>query len=54
MNPSSGTMKRHNHHHRGRDGIMGFLWKLSRIGERLSPYIGLGCFIMSINILFLK
>lgn len=43
------------HHARPkRTGVLGFLWKLSRIGERLSPYVGAGCAIMAINILFFK
>mmetsp|Transcript_15611 Transcript_15611/g.28217 ORF Transcript_15611/g.28217 Transcript_15611/m.28217 type:complete len:89 (+) Transcript_15611:63-329(+) len=40
--------------HEGRHGIAGFCWKLSRIGERLSPYIGASCALMAIHILFLK
>lgn len=40
------------HHHR--DGMMGFLWKLSRIGERCSPYISVACILQAINILFWK
>ena len=40
------------HHHR--DGMMGFLWKLSRIGERCSPYISMACIIQAFNILFWK
>ncbi|GAX11542.1 hypothetical protein FisN_22Lu266 [Fistulifera solaris] len=37
-----------------REGLTGFLWKMSRIGERLSPYIGVGCFIMAIHVLFIQ
>jgi len=33
---------------------MGFLWKLSRIGERLSPYIGAACAVQAVSILFFK
>ena len=40
------------HHHR--DGMMGFLWKLSRIGERCSPYISVACILQAMNILFWK
>jgi hypothetical protein len=40
------------HHHR--DGMMGFLWKLSRIGERCSPYICIACILQAMNILFWK
>jgi hypothetical protein len=37
-----------------REGLSSFLWKLSRIGERLSPYIGASCAIMSIHVIFFK
>mmetsp|Transcript_7497 Transcript_7497/g.12980 ORF Transcript_7497/g.12980 Transcript_7497/m.12980 type:complete len:84 (-) Transcript_7497:1007-1258(-) len=37
-----------------REGMTGFCWKLSRIGERLSPYIGASCAVMAIHVLFLK
>jgi len=37
-----------------REGIKGFFWKLSRIGERLSPYVGAGCATMAVYILFFK
>ncbi|GKY90522.1 hypothetical protein MPSEU_000025900 [Mayamaea pseudoterrestris] len=37
-----------------REGILGFLWKLSRIGERVSPYVGACCAIMAIHGLFFK
>jgi len=37
-----------------REGLKGFFWKLSRIGERLSPYVGAGCAVMAIHILFFK
>ncbi len=37
-----------------RTGVTGFLWKMSRIGERLSPYVGASCAIMAIHILFFK
>ncbi|KAL7490844.1 hypothetical protein ACHAWT_000380 [Skeletonema menzelii] len=37
-----------------RSGVTGFLWKMSRIGERLSPYVGFSCAIMAIHILFFK
>jgi hypothetical protein len=40
------------HHHR--DGMMGFLWKLSRIGERCSPYISVACILQAMNIIFWK
>ncbi|KAL7431605.1 hypothetical protein ACHAXH_003690 [Discostella pseudostelligera] len=37
-----------------RTGVTGFCWKLSRIGERLSPYVGVCCVIMAIHLLFFK
>ena len=37
-----------------REGILGFFWKLSRIGERLSPYVGVGCVLMAIHVLFIQ
>ncbi|EEC48356.1 predicted protein [Phaeodactylum tricornutum CCAP 1055/1] len=37
-----------------REGFWGFLWKLSRVGERLSPYVGAGCALMAVHILFFK
>lgn len=41
-------------HRLHRDGMMGFLWKLSRIGERCSPYISVACILQALNILFWK
>ncbi|KXS19574.1 DUF1242-domain-containing protein [Gonapodya prolifera JEL478] len=35
-----------------RGGVSGLLWKFSRIGERLSPYVALWCFAMGVGILF--
>ena len=35
-------------------GFYGIAWKASRIGERLSPYVGLACFIMAFHVLFIK
>jgi Protein of unknown function (DUF1242) len=40
--------------HKKREGLLGFLWKLSRIGERVSPYVGAACALQAINILFFK
>lgn len=37
-----------------REGMSSFFWRMSRIGERLSPYIGAGCAIMVIHVLFIK
>ncbi|KAK1257000.1 hypothetical protein QJS04_geneDACA022492 [Acorus gramineus] len=34
-----------------RTGFRGFFWKAARIGERLSPWVSLGCLAMSISIL---
>mmetsp|Transcript_26424 Transcript_26424/g.57941 ORF Transcript_26424/g.57941 Transcript_26424/m.57941 type:complete len:82 (+) Transcript_26424:382-627(+) len=39
---------------KGRSGGLGFLWKLSRIGERLSPYVSVCCAIMAVHVLFFK
>ena len=36
------------------DGFLGFCWKLSRIGERLSPYIGGACMAMAFHVLFIQ
>jgi len=36
-----------------RHGVAGFLWKMSRIGERLSPFISISCLFMAVHILFL-
>mmetsp|Transcript_6559 Transcript_6559/g.16165 ORF Transcript_6559/g.16165 Transcript_6559/m.16165 type:complete len:84 (+) Transcript_6559:238-489(+) len=38
--------------HYDRTGFGGFCWKLSRVGERLSPYVGAGCFIMGLYVLY--
>ncbi|CEL92672.1 unnamed protein product [Vitrella brassicaformis CCMP3155] len=35
-----------------KEGFMGLLWKMARIGERLSPYVSACCFIMAITTLF--
>lgn len=37
-----------------RHGLLGIAWKASRIGERLSPYIGAFCIIMAVHVLFIK
>ena len=31
----------------------GFFWKAARVGERLSPWVGLGCFVMGLVVLFM-
>ncbi|KAK6922390.1 Protein kish, partial [Dillenia turbinata] len=33
-------------------GFRGFFWKAARIGERLSPWVALGCFIMGLSVSF--
>jgi hypothetical protein len=37
-----------------RPGISGFCWKMSRIGERLSPFVAIGCVLMALNVLFFR
>ncbi|ORX58951.1 transmembrane protein 167 precursor [Hesseltinella vesiculosa] len=42
---------------RNKTGVMsnrplGLFWKAARIGERLSPYVSLACFLMAASILF--
>ncbi|CCG23178.1 hypothetical protein CORT_0D03350 [Candida orthopsilosis Co 90-125] len=32
-------------------GILSVFYKFARIGERLSPYVAIGCFIMAFNTL---
>ncbi|ODV81228.1 DUF1242-domain-containing protein [Suhomyces tanzawaensis NRRL Y-17324] len=34
-----------------KSGAWGVFWKFARIGERLSPYVAIGCFVMAFNIL---
>lgn len=34
-----------------RTGFMGLFWKAARIGERLSPWVGLACIAMGISML---
>ncbi|TLS26252.1 hypothetical protein PpBr36_04425 [Pyricularia pennisetigena] len=31
-----------------KEGFMGIFWKFARVGERLSPYISICCFVMAI------
>ncbi|CAN6863688.1 unnamed protein product [Brassica oleracea] len=33
-------------------GFRGFFWKAARIGERLSPWMSVGCFMMGVSIIF--
>ncbi|KAL4319404.1 hypothetical protein GQ457_18G022520 [Hibiscus cannabinus] len=35
-----------------RTGFRGFFWKAARIGERLSPWVAVGCFTMGVSIIF--
>ena len=39
---------------KGRSGFSGFMWKLSRIGERLSPYVAACCVVMAVHLLFFR
>jgi len=39
---------------KGRSGFSGFMWKLSRIGERLSPYVAACCIVMAVHLLFFR
>ncbi|CAK9436999.1 uncharacterized protein LODBEIA_P14760 [Lodderomyces beijingensis] len=34
-----------------RSGVLSVFYKFARIGERLSPYVAIGCFIMAFNTL---
>ncbi|KAJ2844641.1 hypothetical protein IWW36_005103 [Coemansia brasiliensis] len=36
---------------RNKTGVMGLFWKAARIGERLSPYVSLACFIMAFQLI---
>ena len=33
---------------RSKTGLTGVLWKLARIGERLSPYVAVACAVMGV------
>ncbi len=35
-------------------GLKGLCWKASRIGERLSPYVGSLCVLMAFHLIFIK
>ncbi|TRY63992.1 hypothetical protein TCAL_02074 [Tigriopus californicus] len=37
-----------------KSGLLGTFWKLARIGERLSPFVALGCVAMAVHTLFLS
>lgn len=32
-------------------GALGTFWKFARIGERLSPWVGLSCLVMAVKVL---
>mmetsp|Transcript_6518 Transcript_6518/g.14358 ORF Transcript_6518/g.14358 Transcript_6518/m.14358 type:complete len:83 (+) Transcript_6518:130-378(+) len=36
------------------EGLTGLCWKASRVGERVSPYVGAACVLMAFHLLFLK
>mmetsp|Transcript_20732 Transcript_20732/g.51435 ORF Transcript_20732/g.51435 Transcript_20732/m.51435 type:complete len:84 (-) Transcript_20732:389-640(-) len=38
--------------HHNRIGFEGFCWKMSRVGERMSPWVGASCFLMAFYVLF--
>lgn len=35
-------------------GFSGIFWKGARIGERLSPYVSVGCLIMAVYVLIFQ
>mmetsp|Transcript_8181 Transcript_8181/g.16310 ORF Transcript_8181/g.16310 Transcript_8181/m.16310 type:complete len:95 (+) Transcript_8181:36-320(+) len=35
-------------------GVFGLWWKAARIGERLSPWVAVGCVCMAIHALFIQ
>lgn len=35
-------------------GFRGLCWKLSRIGERISPYVSIACLMMAVHVLFIN
>ena len=35
-------------------GFTGIAWKVSRVGERLSPFVGVCCMIGAMYVLFIK
>ena len=37
-----------------RKGLLSFCWKASRVGERLSPWVGAACVIMAAHTVFIK
>ena len=39
---------------RQKTGPLGTFWKCARIGERLSPYVAIGCILMALHTLFIS
>ena len=39
---------------RQKTGPLGTFWKCARIGERLSPYVAIGCIMMALHSLFIS
>ena len=39
---------------RRKTGPLGTFWKCARIGERLSPYVAIGCIMMALHSLFIS
>ncbi|KAL5267147.1 hypothetical protein ACHWQZ_G004249 [Mnemiopsis leidyi] len=39
---------------KNKKGILGVFWKSARIGERLSPFVGLWCVAMAFTVLFIQ
>ncbi|CCE79312.1 Piso0_001369 [Millerozyma farinosa CBS 7064] len=36
---------------RNKTAALGVFWKFARVGERLSPYVAIGCFLSAFNVL---
>ncbi|KAJ2147655.1 hypothetical protein IW142_001533 [Coemansia sp. RSA 564] len=36
---------------RNKTGFVGLFWKAARIGERLSPYVSIACFVMAFQLI---
>lgn len=34
---------------RNKDGVFGIFWKCARVGERLSPWVSIGCVCMAVS-----
>ncbi|KAJ6036026.1 S-adenosylmethionine-dependent methyltransferase, partial [Penicillium herquei] len=37
---------------RNQNGLFGIFWKCARIGERLSPYVSICCFLMAVRLIY--